>query len=309
MRDYYDILGIKRNATDKEIKSAYRKLARKYHPDVNPGDNTAEERFKEISEANEVISDKKKRSQYDRVGHQAWKAGIKEAPPPGASGDWGYPGGFGGPGFEGVRFTNSSGDFGDIDLDDLLGGMFGGRRTSRRRRTGPIRGEDSLARLAIPMRDAVSGGERRITLTTGAGKTESLTVKIPAGVREGQKIRLAGKGSPGIQGGPPGDLLIEIFYEDDSRFTRDGTDLTTEIKIPYTTAALGGKVPVPTLEGTAELTIPVGTQGGQRLRLSGKGLPRRGGSRGDMFARIRIKVPRKLDEQGRELIEKLKLHE
>ncbi len=319
MRDYYDILGVKKSATDKEIKSAYRKLARKYHPDVNPGDAAAEERFKEISEAHEVLSNKEKRAQYDRVGHRAWKAGVKEAPPGGApggapgggAGAWGFPGGggFGGPGFEGVHFTG--GQAGDIDLEDLLGGMFGGGMggRARRRPAGPMKGEDSLARLAVPMVDAVQGGERKLTLSTGTGRTESLTVKIPAGIREGQKIRLAGKGGPGLRGGPPGDLLIEIFYEDDRRFKRDGENLTTEVKIPLSMAALGGKVAVPTLEGSVEMTIPAGTQGGQRLRLSGKGLPRRSGGRGDLFARIRIKIPKGLDQEGKDLIEKLKRYE
>jgi DnaJ-class molecular chaperone len=330
MGDFYDSLGVKKNASEKEIKTAYRKLARKYHPDVNPGDSQAESRFKEISEAYEVLSDKKKRAQYDRVGHQAWKAGFKEGAPPGGgagagagAGAWGFPGGAGGgfpgggfpgggfPGGGGVHYTTTGGD---IDLEDLLGGMFGGGMggfsgRSRRRPRGPTKGEDSTARLAVPMADAVRGAERSINLTTGEGGSESLTVKIPAGVREGQKIRLAGKGAPGLQGGPPGDLLIEILYEDDSRFTRDGENLTCEVPVAFSLAALGGKVQVPTLEGSVEMTVPAGTQGGQRLRLAGKGLPRKGGGRGDLFARIKVRVPRKLDDEGRALVEKLKRYE
>lgn len=306
MRDYYDILGVRKNASEKDIKSAYRKLARKYHPDHNPDDKSAEDRFKEITEAHEVLSDPKQRALYDQVGHQAWKAGAKQGQPPGAgAGGWGVPGG----GFDGIRFSNS-GNMGDLDLEDLLGGMFGGRGGRRRRRpSGPVKGDDSLARLAIPMQDAVQGGERRINLTTGAGRQESITVTIPVGIREGQKIRLTGKGGPGFQGGPPGDLLIEISFESDKRFRREGDQLTTEVKIPFSVAALGGKVSVSTLEGSVELTIPAGTQGGQRMRLVGKGLPSRGKGRGDLFAQIRISIPSELDDRGKELVEELKRYE
>jgi DnaJ-class molecular chaperone len=276
---------------------------------VNPGDKSAEEKFKQVSEAYDILSDKKKRAQYDRVGHDAWKAGFKEggpAPPPGGGGfSWG---GF--PGAENVRFYTSSGPggFEDVDMEDLFGGIFSGRGRRRRPR-GPVRGEDSLSRLAIPMIDAVKGGERRISLATPAGGQESLTVKIPKGIVEGQKIRLAGKGNPGFSGGSPGDLLIEIVYEPDPRFTRENENLTTDVKVPFSKAALGGEVQVLTLEGTADLKLPPGTQGGQRLRLSGKGLPKRGGGRGDLFARIRVEVPKDLDEEGKKLIEQLKKYE
>jgi DnaJ-class molecular chaperone len=308
MADYYDILGVLRNAPEKEIKSAYKKLARKYHPDVNPGDKSAEEKFKQVSEAYDVLSDKKKHAQYDRVGHDAWKAGFKQgAPPPGGGGfSWG---GF--PGAENMHFhTNSGpGDLGDMNIEDLLGGLFSGRGRRHRRRPGPARGEDSLSRLAIPMLDAVKGGERRITISTAVGNQESLTVKIPKGIVEGQKIRLAGKGTPGFSGGPAGDLLIEIVYEPDPRFTREDENLATDVNVPFSLATLGGEVKVPTLEGTADLKLPPGTQGGQRLRLKGKGLPKRGGDHGDLFASIRVQVPKNLDEKGKELIEQLKKYE
>jgi molecular chaperone DnaJ len=295
MKTFYDILGVKRDASEKDIKAAYRKLARKHHPDVNPGDKSAEERFKEISEAYEVLSNKSKRQVYDQVGHAAWKAGIKQAPPPGGGGG----GPFGG-GFEGFEFRDGGGA---VDLEDLLGGFFGGGR-GRRRASGPVRGEDSLARLAISPAEAVRGGERRLTLSTGAGGGESLTVRIPAGVREGQKIRLAGKGQPGLRGGPPGDLLLEIHYEPDPRFQREGDSLLVEIGLPFDVAALGGSLAVDTLDGKVDLTIPPGTQGGQRFRIRGRGLPLQGG-RGDLLVRVNVSVPRNLDDEGRGLVERL----
>lgn len=321
MRTYYDILGIKKGASEKEMKTAYRRLARKNHPDMNPGDKAAEERFKEISEAYEVLSDKKQRDMYNQVGHEAWKAGYKQAPPPGA----------GGPGFGGFRPGPGSGfpeDFfrrgapggrtyvdvedinGDFNLNDILGGIFGGGRGRRSRKTAaPGRGEDIQSSLAVPMADAIRGGERTITISGESGIRETLTVKFPPLIREGQKIRLAGKGGRGVRGGPAGDLFIEIVYEPDDRFVREGDNLTTDVTVPFSTAALGGTAAVCTLEGTAELKIPAGTQGGQRMRLKGKGLPRKGGERGDLFARVRVAVPRRLDDEGRRLIEKLKQYE
>ncbi len=306
MADFYDILGVRSKASQKEIKSAYRKLARKLHPDHNPGDKRAEDRFKKVSEAYDVLGDKKKREQYDLVGHRAWKAGAKQAPPPG-SGFGGFPGGgFGGGGWS--QSSSGQGGFDGANLEDLLGGLFGGGRRARRR-AGPMRGEDSLASMTIPRADAVEGAKRTITLSQPGAGPESLTVTIPKGIVEGQKIRLAGKGHPGLAGGPSGDLLIEILFESDERFERLGEDLTVGVKVPFSTAALGGSIQVPTLGGSVELTVPAGTQGGQRFRLAAKGLPKRGSARGDLFARVRIVVPRGLDEKGSEAVELLKRFE
>ena len=320
MRDYYNILGVKKGDTEKAIKSAYRRLARKYHPDVNAGDKSAEERFKEISEAYEVLSDKKKREFYDRVGHSAWKSGMRGGTGPGGSGggpagfNWGPGQGF--PGFQDGRYQSSGGrpgagpnPFGDIDLEELLGGFFRPGRQRGRRGPEPARSEDTESRLSIPMVDAINGAERTINITSPDGRQETLQVKIPAGVRDGQKIRLTGKGSPGIQRGSSGDLLIEIAYDPDPRFTREAENLNTDVKIPFSMACLGGEIIVNTLDGPVQLKIPAATQGGQRFRLRGKGLPVKGGGRGDLYALIHVRVPRGLDDEGRKLVEHLRRYE
>jgi DnaJ-class molecular chaperone with C-terminal Zn finger domain len=321
MRTYYDILGIKKGASEKEIKSAYRRLARKNHPDMNQGDKAAEERFKEISEAYEVLADKKQHEIYNQVGHQAWKAGYKQGgPPPGTGGPHfggfrpgpgqGFPEDFFRQGPSSRRVNVDADDvLSDLNLNDILGGLFGGGRGRRRKAATPERGEDIQSRLAVAMADALRGGERKITIMGENGNSETLTVKIPSAIREGQRIRLAGKGGPGIRGGPPGDLLIEIMYEPDDRFVREGDNLTMDVTVPFSVAALGGTASVATLDGAAELKIPAGTQGGQRMRLKGKGLPRKAGERGDLYARVRVAVPRRLDDEGRKLVEKLRSYE
>jgi len=318
LRTFYEILGVSPNASEQQIKAAFRRLAKKYHPDVNPGDKAAEEKFKEINEAYSVLSDKKKREQYDAVGHQAWVKGYRSGATA-TEGNFHWPGGgFEGFGpFENVRVWTSGGGsapgfgadgFEDFDLGDIFANIFG-RGAKNRARSAPRRGQDVESKLYVSMHDAVEGAERTLVFDLPQLGRQSLSVKIPAGICEGQKIRLAGKGQPGLQGGPPGDLLLEVVYQGEPGFTREGENLISDLKIPFSLATLGGKAKTSTLEGQVELTVPAGTQSGQMLRLRGKGLPRKGGGRGDMLVRVLVQVPRRLDDEGRRLVEKLKKYE
>lgn len=343
-RDYYQILGVSRNATQQEIKSAYRKLAVKYHPDRNPGDPTAEEKFKEAAEAYAVLGDPEKRAQYDRFGH----AGV------------------GGGGFEGfdadifADFTDILGDFFGFDL-------FG---SSRRRRGRPHRGTDLRYDLTIDFEDAVFGTKaklriprtqpcdhcqgtgadpahgtavchacgghgqvrfqqgffvisRECTTCGGSGrivkepcpqckgqgrvqKERVLEIKVPAGVETGTRLRLPGEGDAGFQGGPPGDLYVVIQVKDHPFFRRQGDDLYCEVPISFPQAALGCEIKVPTLEGDQRLRIPPGTQSGTVFRLRGKGVVNLNGmGRGDQLVKVVIRTPKKLSRKARELLEQL----
>jgi curved DNA-binding protein len=286
-RDYYESLGVPRDASHEDIRRAYRKLARQYHPDVNkePG---AEDRFKEISEAYEVLRDEEKRKRYDRLGAD-WKTGQDVS---GASGFEGFEG-FGNGG--GVQF-----EFGDgADFSDFFEGMFG-RRGGRRGGGGfqgfSTRGGDHEAVLELSLEEAARGGTRKLSLDDG----RDFEVDIPAGVRDGQRIRLAGQGGRGMGGGPAGDLHLRVNLKPHPRFKVDGRDLTTDLPVTPWEAALGATVEVPTLNGTAKVKVPPGSSSGRRLRLRGEGL---GG--GDLYARIRIHVPKKLSKKERELFEQL----
>ena len=320
-RDYYEILGVAKTATEDEIKSAYRKLARKYHPDVNPGDKSAEEKFKEINEAYEVLSDADKRKRYDELGPN-WKAGQDFKPPPG----WeGAQGGYADVGdlFGGGR---SQGGF-----SDFFESVFGGRRGARRGASFAMRGQDVEAEITLTLEEAHRGVKRNITLQVsetcpdckgsgvkdgktcptcrGAGailRPKSLEVTIPASVRDGSVMRLAGQGEPGINGAPAGDLYLRVQIRPHPLFNIAGeNDVQIELPVAPWEAALGAKIPVPTLEGPVEMKIPAGAQGGQRLRLRGQGLNRRGGGRGDEYVKIKIVNPPNLAPKERELFEKL----
>lgn len=290
-RDYYDILEISRSASTDEIKKAYRKLSRKYHPDMAPDDKTADQKFKEVQEAYEILRDENKRKQYDQFGHSFQQAG------PGG-GHYQSAGG-GGP----VDFEDLFGG-GGVDLGDLFGGAFRGGRQAQPR---PKKGESIRLQIDIPFHLAAVGGEHEINLQTGRS-SEQLTVKIPAGVDNGSVIRLSGQGNPGIQGGPAGDLLLTIKVGNHPYFKRDGSNLVLEVPITLTEAALGAKVDVPTLsEGVVTVTIPPGTSSGAKLRLRGKGVTdKKTKQPGDQICSIKISSPKDLSDQERILYEQLK---
>ena len=345
-RDYYEVLGVPKAATPQELKSAFRKLALQFHPDKNPGDKASEEKFKELAEAYEVVSDPEKRARYDRFGHQA-------------------PGGFG-PGFGG----GGQPDFGNINeiFGDLFGEIFGGQR-GRRSSGGRSRGSDLRYDLEIDFNEAAFGTEARLkiprhracepckglgarpgttaktcptchgsgelrmtqgffqisrtcgqcqgtgkvitdpcTTCRGAGKVESesvLSVKVPAGVDTGTRLKLSGEGEPGERGGPSGDLYVVVSVREHPIFVREDTEVICEVPVSFTQAALGAQIEVPTLDGKVKMKVPAGTQSGKVFRLRGKGFPQigSGGARGDQHVRVTVEVPEKLTKKQRELLE------
>ncbi|MCZ7571062.1 MAG: J domain-containing protein [Ardenticatenaceae bacterium] len=296
-KDYYKILGVSRKADQKEIKRAYRKLARQYHPDVNPGNQAAQERFKEINEAYEVLSDPDKRAKYDHLGAD-WKR-YQQAGGPGGF-DWSqYAGGPRG----GARAEY--GDFGDFSdfFESIFGGVGGPSTRSTRTRTVPQRGRDLEHPVDVTLREAYSGTNRQLTMNG-----EVFEVTIPPGVKIGSKVRYSGRGQPGIAGGPTGDLYLIVNVLEDPMFERKGDDLFVEVPVDLYTAVLGGEVRVPTLAGDVMLQVPPGTTGGRRFRLRGKGMPqlKNPSEYGDLYAVAQIEVPRDLSEQERKLFEQLR---
>lgn len=305
-KDYYQVLGVERSVSQDDLQKAYKKLARKYHPDVNkePG---AEDSFKEVNEAYEVLKDAKKRGLYDKYG-SAWKA-ISEGrqPPPGAEQvrfDFGDFDGFSG--FQGGNVDPN--DLGSI-FEQFFAGQAGARgaRAGGRRRPMHARGDDRETTLELGVRDAFAGGSRELRIRDPeSGQTTNLTVKIPGGVRSGQKIRLAGKGGSGFNGGPPGDLFLEIRVVDDERFSLEDDELKTTLSIAPWDAALGTTVSLETLDGEVRLKVPAGTSSGRSIRLRGKGYPKKDGTRGDLYAVVQIVVPESLSDEERALFEKLR---
>ena len=285
-KDYYKILGVERTASDEEIKKSYRKLARKYHPDVSKEPN-AKERFQEVSEAYETLRDKEKRAAYDSLG--SYRPGQDFRPPP----DW----------FD--RFgSGQSEDLRDADLSDLFEqmGVFG--RAQGRRGFGrnvPIRGEDYELPVRITLEETFRGTERQI-----AANAHTMTARIPRGAADGQRLRLRGKGGPGMNGGPAGDLYLQIVLEPHPLYKVRGHDLEIDVPLAPWEAALGAQVEIPTLDGGVTMKVPAGSTGGQKLRLGGKGLPRPGGGSGDLYAVLEIVLPGTLSDAEKKLYEELR---
>jgi len=362
-KDYYQVLGVAKNASAAEVKKAYRKLAQKFHPDANPGNKDAEERFKEISAANDVIGDEEKRKSYDRVREMGASGSWSGAP--GAAGPGGgFAGGVGWPGAGGASYETV-----DFDLGDLLGGMFGGGMgRPRSRQTRPQRGADLETEVRIAFEDAMNGlavpvkitgpavchtchgsgaapgtapitcpecngsgqvvvnqgpfsmsqtcprchGNGRIVETpcptcrgTGAERrTRTLRVKIPAGVKDGARIKLTGRGEAGPAGGQAGDLYVRVHVQPHPVFGRKGDDLTLDLPLSFPEAALGANVQVPTLNGPVTLKIPSGTPTGKTFRVKGKGVPKKAGH-GDLLATVKVDVPGKLSREEKQLLKQL----
>ena len=308
-RDYYKILGVDRNASEKEIKRAYRRLAREFHPDVNPDDKEAEEKFKEINEAHEVLSDPEKRAKYDQLGanYQQWQRMGRD---PGNF-DWsqwtsGAPGGVRveWSGDIGDLFGGGAGGFSDF-FRSIFGGMGGVGQTGGPFQTAgqrTARGQDMEAQVEVTLEEAFQGTTR---LLEREGR--QIRVKIPPGARTGSKIRVAGKGGPGYGGGPAGDLYLNVAVKPHPIFSREGSNLRCDVNVEFYTAVLGGEVQVPTLDGDVSLKIPAGTNSGKTFRLRGKGMPnpRKPKQRGNLLATIQIQVPQKLSARERELFDEL----
>jgi curved DNA-binding protein len=298
VKDYYDILGVNKKATDEEIKRAYRKMAMKYHPDRNPNKKEAEERFKEINEAYAVLSDQEKRKQYDTFGAEGFRQRFtQEDIFRGFDFDEILSGLFGGRGRREFRF----GGRGGFDFGDFFSGQGGYQDTGRM----PQKGEDILYELSISLEEAASGGEKRVSYRKN-GRMEEVSVKIPKGIPTGKKLRLAGKGMQGRNGGPPGDLYLEISVKDHPIFAREGDDLVVEKEVGFSEAALGTTVEVPTLEGKKRVRVPPGTQSHTKMRLRGLGLPRfQKEGRGDELVKVIVRVPKRVSEKSKKLIEEL----
>jgi curved DNA-binding protein len=307
-RNYYEVLGVSRDASPDELQQAFRRLARANHPDVNR-DPGAEERFKEINEAYSALSDPELRKRYDRFGEdyrrvpEDWEervgagaGGSRRRSGPGRRDAW-PPGGDSGPDFGG----GFGGGFGDVDIEDLLGGIFGGRG---RGRAGPVAGADQEAELPLTVEQAYRGGRQEITLN-GPDGPRTYTVNIPPGVTDGKRIRLAGEGGRGMGDGPAGDLYLVVRLQPHPRFRVDGRDITVDLPLTPWEAALGASVPVTTPGGETKVTVPAGSSTGRRLRLRGQGMPGPGGRPGDLYAELKVMVPPRLSDRERELFSEL----
>ena len=299
--DYYKILGLEKNATADDIKKAYRKLARKYHPDMNPNDKEAEKKFKEINEANEVLSNPENRVKYDKYGEH-WKHGEEyERAQQQQRQQQQYSGNFGGGGFSGADFGEGE-DFSDF-FQSMFGGSDGFGRSSRGSSSGKFKGQDVSAELTLGFKDAAKTHQQ---IFDNNGKKVRIT--IPAGIYDGQQIKLKGHGNSGINGGPNGDLYITFNIAEDKDFKREGDNLRTSLDIDLYTAVLGGDVTIQTLDGSVSLKVKPETQNGTTVRLKGKGFPvyKKEGEFGDLYVTYNIKIPTNLTENQKELFQQLK---
>ncbi|WP_305042520.1 J domain-containing protein [Geoalkalibacter sp.] len=291
-KDYYSILGVSKGASPEDIKKAYRKLALKYHPDKNPGDKKAEEKFKDITEAYAVLSDAEKRKQYDQFGESGFHQRYSQEDI-----------------FRGFDVGDIFREFG-FGTEDIFSHLFGGRAAAfgggTRVRPRSLKGPDYSLSLTLPLREAVLGGERRIDFRHD-GQPHSVQVRIPPGVETGTRLRLPGKGGPSPSGGAPGDLFLDVEVSPDPVFSREGNDLLVRVRVPFSGACLGTTAEVPTLAGTKRIKIPAGIQSGAKIRLKGFGVPaHRNRPQGDLYAVVDIDVPHSLTERQRELLEKLR---
>ncbi|MGF1688076.1 DnaJ domain-containing protein [Photobacterium japonica] len=286
-RDYYEILGLAKNASEKEIKKAYKRLAMKYHPDKNPDNPSAADQFKEVKAAYEILNDKEKKAAYDQFGHRAFER-------PDMGGGRQQYGGYN-------------------DFDDIFGGAFGdmfGRARGGSQFNGfgqrPRRGQDVLFNMDVDLEEIVQGCSKVVELPIYEGSvqtTKKLNIKVPAGIENGGKIRLAGKGEPGVQGGQPGDVLIQVNIRPHLRFTREGNNLLCAVKTDFVTAALGGQVEVVTIDGKrVNLKVPAETQTGGKFRMKGQGVTDRNGQAGDLLIQVNIETPRNLSDQQKALL-------
>ena len=287
-RDYYEVLGCKKGASVEELKKAYRKLAVKYHPDKNQGDKQAEERFKEINEAYAVLSDPKKKEQFDQFGSNNFHQRFSQEDI-----------------FRGFDVGDMFKDQG-MGTDDIFSRIFGDAMKRHRGGTrAAAKGEDYSMEIQVTFRDAYDGGEKRIAFMRDGARQE-LSVKIPAGIESGAKLRVPGRGAAGRSGGPAGDLFLTVTVGSDPLFVREGIDIVHTHEVRFSEAVLGGSIDVPTMEGTKRIKIPAGIQPGTKVRLKGLGFGKSGAQgRGDMYVRIAVLVPERLNARQRELVEQL----